>query len=270
MRQGIERRNRQLLEQLHRKVAGPFTVAEAASIWSLSTEKTRRLLRYLECRGWLSRVRQGMYSTVPLGAGEPSEWREDPWLTATKSFEPCYIGGWSACGHWELTEQLFRDIVVMTGQRVRDRRLEVQGTPFRLKHLAADRHFGTRTIWRNQVKVKVSDPTRTMVDLLDDPSIGGGIRHIAGVLRTYFAGEHRNDMLMSEYADRLDNRTVFKRLGFLLEALQVSAPELIGKCERDLSRGLSSLDPTVKERGRILKRWNLRVNVTLNDKEQMP
>jgi len=267
MRKGIEESNRRLLEQLHRKVAGPFTVAEAAEIWNLGEHKARRLLVYLEARGWLSRIKPGIYSTVPLGASEPSEWREDPWLTAMKSFTPCYIGGWSACAHWELTEQLFRDVVVVTARHVRRSCVEVQGTPFRLKHRAAAHHFGTRVVWRNRVKVNVSDPARTMVDLLDDPCTGGGIRHIASVLKTYSESEHRNDTLLGEYVERLGNRTVFKRLGFLLEALRVPAPDLVEKCRRGLSTGLSSLDPSVKTRGRILKRWNLRVNVKLDNKE---
>ena len=45
----------------------------------------------------------------------------------------------------------------------------------------------------------VSDPSRTIVDVLDDPSLGGGIRNVADVLREYFQGEHRDDELLVEY-----------------------------------------------------------------------
>jgi predicted transcriptional regulator of viral defense system len=104
MRQGIDQGNRDLLERLHRGLKGPFTPAEAAKILKLDLRRTWRFLSYLSSRGWLSRVRSGLYSTVPLsGRIRPSEWREDPWVVARSVFSPCYVGGFSACEHWSLT-----------------------------------------------------------------------------------------------------------------------------------------------------------------------
>ena len=116
---GISERNRQLLATLHRKARGPFTVREAANLLSLSIGRTQRFLAYLAARGWLVRTRRGLYATVPLNAVEPAHWREDPWIVASKVFSPSsYIAGWSACEHWELTEQIFREIVVVTTRRL--------------------------------------------------------------------------------------------------------------------------------------------------------
>ena len=99
MLRGIEERNRALLEQLHRDSTGPFSIQDAAKILAVDGRRAGRLLRYLAERGWLSRVRRGLYTTVPLGASEPSAWREDPWAVAARVFAPCYIGGWSAAEH---------------------------------------------------------------------------------------------------------------------------------------------------------------------------
>jgi hypothetical protein len=62
------------------------------------------------------------------------------------------------------------------------------------------------------------------------------------------------------HVHRLGNRTVFKRLGFILEESGIDAAEAIRVCRENISAGLSPLDPTVKRKGRIVKRWNLRVN----------
>jgi len=182
-------------------------------------------------------------------------------------FEPCYIGGWSACEHWDLTEQIFRDVVVVTGTPIRSTRASIQGTPFRLKFLARGKHFGTRTVWRGQGKVLVSDPSRTVVDILDDPSLGGGIRHVAQILRAYFQSAARDESLLVQYAVRLGNRSVLKRLGYLLEKEGIEAAELIERCHALRSSGLTALDPTSKTKGRILRRWNLRVNVAIQSAE---
>ncbi len=262
-RSGIERSNRLLLDTLHHTATGPFTAAEAAALLSVSLPRARRLLSYLASRGWLARVRRGLYTLVPLGATVPAQWREDPWVVATKTFAPCYIGGWSAGEHWGLTEQIFRDIVVVTGTAVRERRVTLQGTPFRLTFLRPSMHFGTRPVWRGQVKVPVSDPSRTLVDMLDKPELGGGIRHVAEILETYFDGEHRTDQLLLEYAERLGNRAVFKRLGYLIEVLKIDAPEVSARCKHLQSSGIALLDPALPPRGPIVKRWNLRANAVV-------
>ena len=64
------------------------------------------------------RVCRGLYAPIPLDAIDPSAWREDPWVIASKLFGPdYYIGGWTACEHWDLTEQIFRETVVVTTKR---------------------------------------------------------------------------------------------------------------------------------------------------------
>ncbi len=66
----------------------------------------------------------------------------------------------------------------------------------------------------------MTDPSRTVVDLLANPSWGGGIRHVGDVLEEYSVSEHRNDQLLMSYGDRLGTGAVFKRLDFLIELLR--------------------------------------------------
>jgi len=252
---------------LHTRARGPFTATEATDLLGLSVPRARRLLSYLCGRGWLARIRRGLYTTVPLAASRPSEWREEPWLVASEVFRPCYVGGWSACEHWSLTDQIFRGVAVVTARKVREREVEIQDTTFIIKVRAPDKLFGTSKVWLHGVPVEVSDASRTVVDILDDPKFGGGIRHVAEVVAAYFDGERRDDSLLLEYARRLGNRTVFKRLGYLLEALAIRAPELLGACRAEKSKGLSFLDPTIEATGRIVRRWNLRVNATIEREE---
>ena len=260
---GISIANRERLETLHRRLRGPFSVAEAAEVWSLDATRARRLVAYLAARGWLSRVRRDCYTTVPLGATSPAQWREDPWVVAAKTFAPCYLGGWTACEHWGLTEQIFSEVVVITSRKARHRLVEIQGTRFRVKVVSEKRMFGLRDIWRGQNRVKVSDPARTLVDLLDDPPLGGGMRHVAEVLRNYFEGTSRNDQDLASHALAFGRGAVFKRLGYLLEILGTNAPDLSELCSRNVSAGINLLDPGAKPSGVIVSRWGLRLNVHL-------
>lgn len=228
---------------------------------SLGTSRTRRLLAYLAERGWLVRVHHGLYAQTSIEAAEPSEWRHDPWIVAAKILGPTYyFGGWSACEHWDLTEQVFRTSVVFTTRRVRSTDTEIHGFPIRIRRTALDKMFGLRSVWREQSKLNLSDPARTVIDILDSPELGGGIRHVADVVSTYFDGDHRNDALLANYLQQIGNRSIHKRLGYLIEALDVCAPELRRACVEDMSAGVSLLDPSLPNRGSVDRRWNLRVN----------
>lgn len=257
---GISISNRERLELLHRRMKGPFSVAEAAAAWKTELPETRRRVAYLAKRGWLSRVRHNSYTTVPLGAAAPGDWREDPWVVAAKTFAPCYLGGWTASEHWGFTEQIFREVIVVTSRQLMHRVQEIQGTLFRVKLTSAARMFGLRKVWRGQNQVSVSDPARTIVDLLDSPAMGGGMRHVSEIIRGYFESEERRDGELGQYAERFGNRTVFKRLGYLLEAMEIKAPELHNICRDNMSAGVSLLDPGGKKTGKIVKRWRLRIN----------
>jgi len=89
------------------------------------------------------------------------------------------------------------------------------------------------------------------------------MRTVADVVHEYLTGEHRDDDLLIAYADRLGNRAGFKRLGFVLEHLGIDAPGLVAACLERRSAGLVALDPSVQSKGRIVRRWGIRVNVRL-------
>jgi predicted transcriptional regulator of viral defense system len=205
-------------------------------------------------------VKRGLYIPVPLEARISGAWIEDPWVVASKVFEPCFIGGWSAGEYWGLTEQIFNEIAIVSANPIRNRRPHIQGTKFLVKVVDANQMFGALTVWRRDSQVEVSDPSRTVVDMLDDPSFGGGIRHVAYAVVEYF-DSHADDETLTSYIDRRGNRSVYKRLGYLLEVLKIESPALLDVCRSRMSTGIVDLDPSVPERGRITKRWNLRVNV---------
>jgi len=216
----------------------------------------QRLSRWAE-QGWLRRVGRGAYVAASLDTMGSERVLDDPWVLVPALFGPAYIGGRTAAEHWDLTEQIFKDILVMTAQAVRQKCQERHGALFSLKHVDERKLFGTKNIWRHQTRVPVSDVHRTVVDMLDDPAVGGGIQHVADCLASYLRRSDRDNERLIEYAVRLGNGAVFKRLGFLAEGLPDSAG-LARLSERHLSGGHAELDPA--QRGsHIVTRWRLRV-----------
>ncbi len=257
---GVTGRRRKQLMTLHRAFHGPFDAPQAASVLGIDVDRTRRLLAALADNGWLARVRRGWYIGVPIDASEPKEWREDPWVVAATLFSPGYIGGWSAVEHWGLTDQIFNVIYVMVGRKISPTRQTLQGTDFLIRTVPKSSLFGTRRVWRKHTAVNVADPHRTVIDILDVPASAGGVLHASEVLEAYFQSEHADQTKLLEYGDRLGRGTTFKRLGYLAERGGITDGDFLEACGIRITKGLSLLDPDGPPKGRIVSRWNLRVN----------
>lgn len=257
---GLSRSNRGFVAQLNQALPGPFTAAQAAAATGLEQKRVARLLRQLAERGWVARVQRGLYVTVPLEAESADTWKADPWTVAAAALEPGYVGGWTALHHWDLTDQIFSTTVFVTTRRISKRERVIGGARLELRHRPAWALFGTRRVWRGGVPVAVSDRERTLVDCLDDPSLGGGLRHVTEALVSYAEDDRVAWQQLVEYGDRLGNRTVFKRLGLIAEALQLGDSTLIDACLKRVSVGIGKLDPALPATGPSNSRWGLLVN----------
>jgi predicted transcriptional regulator of viral defense system len=232
-------------------------ISDVAKALEISrTDAAKRLARWRE-QGWLSRVGSGAYVPASIDTLGSERVLDDAWVLVPALFAPAYIGGRTAAEHWDLTEQIFKDVVVITGQAIREKRQLRQGFQFTLKHLNVTKIFGTKPIWRHHTKVMVSDVHRTIVDILDDPALGGGIQPVSDCLNSYLKRADRDDQKVIEYAERLRNGAVFKRLGFLAERTQ-SGAKLAELCSARLTAGNAKLDPALPC-SRLISKWRLLV-----------
>lgn len=243
-----------------RRTVTPDEVASALGIDP--TAASKKLARWTS-EGWLRRVRRGLYVPVPVDVTDPNSWSEDPLVLADAVWAPCYFTGWTAASHWSLTEQLFRTTVVKTAGRVRRSTEYLLDHEYLLGHVQGEHlTWGLSPLWQADRRLNMADPARVVIDCLDDPRLSGGIRHAAEMLETYLS-DHPAGTLV-EYGERLGNRSVFKRLGYLAERLDVGADDLVSMCADRLSAGFSLLDPSGEERGGRVSRWGLRVNATIS------
>lgn len=257
---GLTGRRRQQLMVLNRAFLGPFDTQQAASVLDIDVSRARRLLTSLAASGWLARIRKGWYIGVPIEASEPREWREDPWIVAATLFSPSYIGGWSAVEHWGLSDQIFNVVYVVAGRKIAPRRQTIQGTQFLIRTVPKNALFGTRRVWRQNFAIDVSDPHRTVIDILDVPASAGGVLHASEILEAYFESEYADPTKLTQYGDMLGRGTVFKRLGYLTERSNLADDEFVEACRKRITKGLSQLDPKGPPSGRIVSRWKLRIN----------
>lgn len=231
------------------------SIDSTAKTLDLNRTEAAKLLSRWRAQGWLRRVGRGLYLPVPLDLSSSEQIVEDPWVLVPTLFGECYVGGWTAAHHWDLTEQLFNETLVFTTRRITTKRVTAQGVSFLLHHAGQKRLFGLKTIWRGTRRVSVSDPARTLIDMLAMPDTGGGIDHVADCLAAHAkASTFERDQLVS-YAEQFGNGAVFKRLGFLADA-RLHDGELAAACRARLTKGYAQLDPALPS-GHLHTAWRL-------------
>ncbi len=237
------------------------TVSDAAGALGVDRpEAAGRLARWAK-QGWLRRVRRDLYIPVPVDAVDPDSWSADPLMLADAVWGPCYVTGWTSANHWALTEQTFRTTVIRTSGTVRASEQQLLDHDYLLAHVAEDDlRWGMAVEWRDGRRIAIADRARTIVDVLDSPRLGGGIRLVAEFLGAYL--EDQDPFALIDYADRMGNGTVFKRLGLLAEHLG-GHEGLIAECATRLSQGYPLLDPTQPPGGSRSTRWRIVQNVRL-------
>lgn len=251
-------RTRDKIGQLIREAGTLFTTTAAAKILNITNIDTAKTLSRWVKQGWLTRVRRGLYAVVPIEALDTHQTLENAWALAPALYSPCYIGGWSATEYWDFTEQLFHDICVFTEQPVTHKKQCIHNVTFLLTHMPHKHHFGTKIIWKENKKIEVSDPHKTIVDGVYNPLSCGGIQHLIDCFKEYIKSPYHSPEQLVMYAMRMESGTVFKRLGYLYSEITKTENELTTLCQKKLTQGISCLDPSIKE-GTIITRWRLKI-----------
>ena len=253
---GLSATSRSQLSKLLRDSPPIVTPTHAAAALGLTPDVAARRLAAWSRSGWLARVRRGAYVPVPIESESADVALDDAWSVAATMFAPCYVGGWSAAEHWGLTEQLFRSICVMTATRPRQRHLVLRKARFELHTVALAQFIGMKTVWRGGTRVQVSDPARTLIDMLTDPALGGGIRSVAEMLASLFHDQPKEAAKLAGYAAKIGSGAVYKRLGFLLQRDHPDQVVLIESCRANLTAGYAKLDPALPA-DRLVTAWRV-------------
>jgi predicted transcriptional regulator of viral defense system len=246
---------RELLALLLSKTNGIIKITDAQTTLSVSREKARLVLRALCKSGWLKRIKSGFYIPIPLEAKDASLAIEDPIITASTLYAPCYMGGWTAVSLWNLTDQLFLKTWVMTTNPVHHKIAKVQDTSFILKQVSPNYMFGLKPHWVNNNKVLYSDPHKTVIDFANFINDYGKTAFM-DVFRAYLESEYKDLDMILQYSKQADNRVIFKRLGFALELIDRTQEKYLKQFQLNISKGYSKLDNSGLC-DRIVRKWNL-------------
>ena len=251
----------QLITELNELRRSTFNLADVSSITGLSAAACRNLVHKAQQRGLITRLKPGLYNLVPFELGRATEHIDNPYLIASElaGAAPKFLSHGTAFELHRMVTQPNFTIYVSCTRRLRPQ--IVGGYEFRFVHITEEQAFGVTKHWIDKERyVMISDMERTIIDGLRHPAFVGGITEVA---KGICMQRHilKTDRLV-DYAQRLGNGAVVRRLGYLLEHYGLADAMMLEPLRSLLTPTYQRLDPLLPPDGRFLSRWRIRLNIT--------
>ena len=249
-----------IIQQLNEEGKLCFTTDSVEKILpDFPRDGIRRLLADMVRRGLISRIKESLYLLIPYEQ-DPATYMPDwhllaPYLVGEAGY---YMGYYSAMQiHSLITQPALKEQIVVNKQ-IKPAILKIKHIPFQFIYHNEAHFYGFKKLWVDGFnKVNCSDLEKTFIDVLFKPDYGGGISEIAKALH-----KSKNSLdykKLVDYALRFNSLAVCKRLGYLLELLEVNVPDI--KLLLDMpTSSFFLLEPGRPKEGKLLSRWNLQLN----------
>jgi predicted transcriptional regulator of viral defense system len=234
-----------------------FTIHDAKKLSGMNNDVLRVLLHRLEKSGWIERIEKGKYMIVPLGERK-GEYTLNEFVIGSVLIEPYAISYWSALNYHGLTEQIPHTIFLQTTSRKKNREMNVFGLNYKIIKVKESKFFGIDGIWLDDLQIKITDPEKTVVDCLDLQQYSGGLVEVAKAIKN----GNLNSEKLSDYALKMNNSGVVRRLGYLCDMFEFDIELSYVK-----QRNYLYLDSIMEKSGSKNSKWNLIVNVDLRNLE---
>ncbi len=240
-----------------------FKSSDAFDVLPQSSKATvNQLLSDMTKRGLLMRIKDGVYYIIPYEK-DPESFMPD-WHLLTESLvngEEHYIGYYSALQIHNLITQPSLKQQIVVSKQIRPSTIIIKEVPFQFIYHNPDHFFGVKKIWIDSFhKVKCSDLEKTFIDCLFKPNYAGGIVEIARAL--YISKDKIQFDKLLGYARQFNSQAVIKRLGFLLDALEINQP-ITKDLQNIKTASYVVLDTELPKNGKLLSKWSIMQNIDI-------
>ncbi len=226
-----------------------FTSQTFAALFDLDAVQAARMLTRLEAAELIASIERGKYLLLGL---TPEKVLANPLFIGNQFVTPGYISYWSALHYYGLTEQVPRMVFIATTYK--KAALIYRGTSYQFVQVAPEQFFGYQREIVGELPVLIADEMKALVDSLARPQFAGGVGEVAKALHS--AQERLDVEILVSYANRMGNRSLGSRLGYLLQHLGIKAEGL------DISQGPVNLEPSQPRGGLFDATWQVYANLT--------
>jgi len=225
-----------------------------------SDSAVKQLLSDMTKRGLLMRLKEGIYFIIPFEA-HPESFMPDWHLVAQCLAGDAghYIGYYSALQIHNLITQPSLNEQIVVSKQFRPSIIKIKDVPFQFIYHNEKHFFGMKKMWIDSYhQVLCSDLEKTIIDCLFKPDYAGGIVEIATAIYASQRQIQFNRLL--DYVKRFQSQAVIKRLGFLLELLDIQSG-IMGELQKMRTASYAVLDTELPRNGKMISRWSIIQNV---------
>jgi len=236
-------------------------LAEIEATLACSHGYARYVAHRLVRKGWLERLRPGLYQLVPAERGREGVADTNPLAAGALLVAPYFYSFGTACTYHGLTEQVFSEVYVATPSRRRPR--IVRGKRYLFVTVRERTFGGFSEVEVLGAPVQMATLERAVLDAVDRPRYAGGIGEVSHIVARAIRRLSWDALL--ELLRLFGKPALAQRLGYLLEFHGAD----IGSQTIDSLRGLTrpaskiALGPRAKwgRHGPLAAPWNVIENV---------
>jgi len=166
------------------------------------------------------------------------------------------IAYWSALNLHGLTEQFANKLFIQTAMRKKN---VFEGSRiFKFIKVPKEKLFGYKTYGYGNHTYKMTDIEKTIIDCFDLPQYGGWYQETIKALNN--AKLYQSKMI--KYCKKMHNTSLLKRLGFLIEFLEIpKMQDFIDYAHNEIDKNYSLLEIGGDKKGEYNSRWKLVLNI---------
>lgn len=237
------------------------TLAALRVALGASESYARKFAHGLVRKGWLERLRPGLFLLVPADRGREGVADTNPLTAGTALVAPYFFSFGTACTHHGLTEQTFAEVYLACQERrrpetIRDKRYVFVPVP-------AERFFAFSETAVLGHPVQMATIERSLLDAIDRPRYVGGVGEVSRIVARA-AGKVSWDAVLG-LVRRWDSSALVQRLGYFLDLHAVDLPGHVRAALLELVHPQSKIQLASRRQwgttGKLVRPWNVLENV---------
>jgi len=209
-----------------------FTENDVAKIVDKRPEYIKTLLYRIRKQKLIYRIERGKYTI-----------HNDCLIFASYVCAPSYISLWTALRYYNLTEQLPKTIFVMVPRP----RKSLKFQNIEIEFIKTKHFFGFKKERYRDFDIFMAEPEKAMMDSLLSKKIP--FDEVVKAIKT----KQPNIKKLVNHAIRIKNRSLIKRLGFILEENKLECEKL----EKFVDNSYTTLDLALGKKGKKNKKWKI-------------
>ncbi len=235
------------LLDLNRTEIEYFSVANIEKRIGKVYKNLSRKIFDLHKQGFLIKLEKGKYCLPNFN---------DNFVIGTFLLENSAIAYWSALNYWNLTEQIPNTVYVQSP--IFKKSKKIRNVEYKFVKVTENKFTGITSVGRGNHKFRITDIEKTLIDCFDLPQYAGGF---AELIRAFYNAKI-NVTKLTEYAIRVNNLTIMKRISYLSELFEFSGYKRFHKeTQKRLKDKYTYFSPHDKKEGKFISRWKLCLNI---------